>query len=404
MTINSTQALKFIIYGSYVYLFAAFYFKPTGFSILKLILSAMIVAMGCLLIIFFLKKKSSINEFGLSKYLYLCLLLWCVITILRVDSLNLANIISLLGLDFLLWAWLVPLAAIFGSRLETWLDILNGVKRCVFFGAVVGCLSILLSDDKLSMTPWLMLIPYLLFTSAFFSRRDRWLILVAALLALAASVLIEQRSNALFILIAMGFYCIELLRYSRANVFLKIILCFVLISTILVAIVNKDVVSSGVENNEHLLTDSRTFLFEELYDDFSTTELVFGRGVMGTYFSNYFHELVQRDVEGGDAADRISTEVGYLQMTLKGGVLMVILHVLIMMPAAYLGIIKGRNSIVRMCGYIVLIYFLLFSINYYQQFTAHLLLLWVAIGSCLSKKCRNKTDEELFHYQRKFIN
>jgi len=402
MTINSNQALKFIIYGSFLTFFATFYFKLSGISVQKLTYSAMLVLLGCLLIIFFMKKKRSINEFGLAKYVYLCLLLWCVITIVRVDNFNQANIISLLGLDFLLWAWLVPLAAVFGSRLEAWLDILNVVKRCVFFGAIMGFVS-LLSGDNLSMTPWLMLIPYLLFTSAFFSWRDRWLILVAALLALVGSVLLEQRSNAIYILIAMGLYIIELLRYSRANVFLKIIACLVLISTILMAIVNKDVMSSGVENNEHLLTDSRTFLFEELYDDFSATELVFGRGVMGTYFSDYFYDLAQRDVEGGDAADRISTEVGYLQMILKGGLLMVILHALIMVPAAYLGIIKGRNSIVRMCGYIVLIYFLLFSINYYQQFTAHFLLLWVAIGCCLSKKCREKTDEELIRYQRKFI-
>ena len=402
MTINSIQALKFIIYGSFLSLFALFYFQLGGFSVLRLTYSAMLILMGCMLIIFFLKKNRSINEFGLIKYVYLCLLLWCVITISRVENLNQTNIISLLGLDFLLWAWLVPLAAVFGSRLETWLDILSVIKRCVLFGVVVGCLS-LITGEELSMTPWLMLIPYLMFTSTYLSRRSQWLILIAALLALVGSVLFEQRSNALFLLISMALYGIELLRYSRANVLLKIIACLVLIGTILVAIVNKDVMSSGIESNEHLLTDSRTFLFEELYEDFSTTELLFGRGVMGTYFSNYFYELSLRDVEGGDAADRISTEVGYLQMILKGGVLMVILHVLIMIPAAYLAIVKGRNSIVRMCGYIVLIYFLLFSVNYYQQFTAHLLLLWVAIGTCLSKKCRNKTDEELFQYRRKFV-
>ncbi len=75
-------------------------------------------------------------------------------------------------------------------------------------------------------------------------------------------------------------------------------------------------------------SDTRTFLYEELFDDLKGIELVVGRGFLGSYFSKYFLELSMLHHTYADSFDRFSVEVGFLELILKGGFIYVAFYFL----------------------------------------------------------------------------
>ena len=66
-------------------------------------------------------------------------------------------------------------------------------------------------------------------------------------------------------------------------------------------------------------SDTRTFLYTELFRDLTPAELLYGRGFLGTYFSEYINELSPTRDDAGDFYQRFGSEVGLLQLLLKGG-------------------------------------------------------------------------------------
>ena len=62
-----------------------------------------------------------------------------------------------------------------------------------------------------------------------------------------------------------------------------------------------------------LSLDTRSFIYFEFFDQLNTKELIFGKGVLGTYYSKYFY--LYRDI-GGDHFDRIAVEIGFLHYIL----------------------------------------------------------------------------------------
>lgn len=78
--------------------------------------------------------------------------------------------------------------------------------------------------------------------------------------------------------------------------------------------------------------DTRSFLYEELFEDLRPLEILKGRGYLGTYFSEYFLYLQADD---GDFYQRFGSEVGFLQLVLKGGA---IYYLLFTIPLWWIGL------------------------------------------------------------------
>ena len=198
-----------------------------------------------------------------------------------------------------------------------------------------------------------------------------------------------QRVNLLFMLLVLLFTAIEFLRNSKITIVKKYLAICSFSILALFLFLKFDTYVNELSKNDSLTTDTRTFLFVELFSDLSSKELLIGRGSLGTYFSEYFYSLKQKDLEGGDHYMRSVNEVGYLQMILKGGFIMVILYLLILIPAAFLGIFRSKNIISRMCGYLILAYLLIWTISYYPVYSVEYIFLWMAVGSTVSEKARN---------------
>lgn len=142
--------------------------------------------------------------------------------------------------------------------------------------------------------------------------------------------------------------------------------------------------------SESWQTDTRTFLFLELRRDFSQKEFVFGRGALGTYYSEYFYKLKEQGVEGGDAAVRQVSEVGYLHVILKAGFLGVVAIVLFRMRVLFLA---SRLADYRTTfGAIVFFSFGLLGmlISYQLSFDSVHIFSYIVAGWVISEARRNR--------------
>lgn len=400
MKISYIQAVKFIFFSAFTSTFLFLAFKPTGFSLFKIVLTLLIITAGSSLVFIFFKNRNNINYLGKAKYMYLALIIWCMFTIFRIDDFSLTNIQSLFGLNFLFWAWIVPFIAIFGTKIEIWLELSNLIKGCIFIGATVSVITIFFGGS-LSASPWVLLIPFLYFSKLLVSKNERFMLIIISFLGLVISYLNGTRADTVYIIFALLLWVLNYLRLPNTNKLIKVVIYGIFCLLFVTIAFQIDTIINAAVSTDQLTTDTRTFLFVELLSDLNTVELMFGKGVMGTYFSEFFYRYVQAGLEGGDSPIRIIIEVAYLNMILKGGWLMVVLHLLVMVPAAYLGIMKSNNSIAQMCGYMVFVYLISFLITYPQHFSLNLLLLWLAIGTCLTRHCREKSDEDIMKYKGK---
>jgi hypothetical protein len=184
----------------------------------------------------------------------------------------------------------------------------------------------------------------------------------------------------------------------------KTVIRYIILGFILLMIL---VFTYGYENISLLINkliefdDSRTFLFTELLADLNSTEKIFGRGSLGTYYSPFFNkvlryfELIGEYWFALDDPVRITIEVGYLQMILKGGFLLLILNFGLMLTSVYLAIFKSNNNFVKRLGLFILSLTLLSLISFRPAFTPTFILLWMSIGTVLNKKNRMMTNEDI---------
>ena len=97
----------------------------------------------------------------------------------------------------------------------------------------------------------------------------------------------------------------------------------------------------------------------------------------------------------GDEPIRINIEVGYLEMILKGGFIMLILNFLMMIVSAYYGIFRSKNKFIKRLGFFILILLLLSIISFRPAYTPIFIILWTCIGSVLNQDNRLMTDSEV---------
>ena len=75
-------------------------------------------------------------------------------------------------------------------------------------------------------------------------------------------------------------------------------------------------------------TDTRSFIVDEFFEDLNFKEIIFGKGLNGTYYSPYFFDVSVE--QGGDYYIRSGTEIGTLNLVLKFGLIGLINFLLMM--------------------------------------------------------------------------
>jgi len=397
MIISKDNVLKMIILfilinGS---LFEALH--PTGG--LRLIMAMLMNIAGVLLIIYFIKlNKKNLDASIYFKFLFILLITWSFITIFRSFELDSKRLISLFGNLIMGWTWLTPLAVVFGFNIKNWLmlfDFLGKILIVYSIGSFIGLVYPLSEAVAFSLLDGVSaFLPVLFLTYLYQSKQNRLIAIFSYFAFIILSYYASQRTNVVIIVLLVVFLIFESYRESMLSAAKKVLITLLLIFTSIVIMIKVDTYISEISHNDKATTDTRTFLIEEMYADMSTEELILGRGAMGTYYSPYFASILEQGMEG-DSSTRSVNEIGYLEIVLKGGYIMAALYVLIMLPAAFLGIFRSKNIIAKMSGYTILLYLILWSVSYFPEYTVKFIILWMAVGTAISKKARNITNKEL---------
>lgn len=147
-------------------------------------------------------------------------------------------------------------------------------------------------------------------------------------------------------------------------------------------------ISSG--NGTEITADTRTFLYEEVITDLIKSKtLLIGKGANSTYFSEYF------TLNEGDTNKRLTVEVGFLSLLLKGGIIAVILNFLIFFYAIFLVFFRSNNYYAIALGYFLLVHVVLIFVENVTAYSLYNFIVWFCVGFCLNNKFRQLNNKQI---------
>jgi hypothetical protein len=301
------------------------------------------------------------------------------------------------------WAWITPLMVVFGFNIYNWLYIFEFLGKLLLFGSILAIGLIILFWDRyvFGLSVFLKFYPILYWTFPHQTSWNKKITLLAMFSFALVSYVASSRIAIAYIFLSVFFFSVEFFKSKTVGQIKKIfVTTFLSLSIVLIFVMSSDIYNN-IASDKTATTDTRTFLVVEMFNDMSEKELIIGRGALGTYFSPYFYMLKKIGTEGGDSAIRHVNEIGYLEIILKGGYIMLVIYLLILIPAAYLGIFRSNNIIVKMSGYFIVVYLIIWTISYVPLYSPIFLLLWMAVGTAISPTARNITDDELQKYMKR---
>lgn len=134
------------------------------------------------------------------------------------------------------------------------------------------------------------------------------------------------------------------------------------------------------------MEDSRSNVDKALLAQMNDMELIFGKGLNGRY---YFPITIE------DTGWRYGTETGFYNIVLKGGYLMAILHIILLLYPALLGIFKSRNNLCKMLGVFLIISLLELYPFGHLLFNFKFLIIWTGVLICYKKQIRDMSDKQI---------
>jgi hypothetical protein len=400
--IKEKRLLKFGLICNVIYIIFHFIFIPDGFTFINFLITSFLIS-SVIIILF-----SSANNIHLLKkipiqaqVLFLLLVFWGVITLVRGFSLNLQDWVTNFGNVYMGIAWLTPFTLLLGLKLENW-NVIIKVLLFAFLLMIFTCLFIPVLGFNEEWI-WLLRPVNFIFLVAFyyFNYTNKIKVLLVLICYITVAYLDSRRLEFLYLIMIAGLLSMD--RIIDLNI-RKLILRYILFGFLCILFL---IFTVGYEHISAVLAsyikfqDSRTLLFTELFSELSFWEKVFGKGSLGTYYSDfiehtrkYITEILKKPWWGDDET-RITIEVGYLQMILKGGFIMFFLHIITYIYAIRLAIFKSKNKFVKRLGYYILTITIVSLVEFRPAFTPTYILLWMSIGTVLNRKFREMDDAEI---------
>lgn len=378
--------------------------SPDGFSSLKIAITLMIwISLYQALTVFFTRYsrlRSVIPD--LPFRIFLLILVWNIVNIIRsgFDSSN--SITTLLGNPITSLALLVPFSLSFCIEKENLKSAFRMFIFLILFSIPSYFVFWLLAGIPNTHTYNMIFRSmtygtfFLIALMPFVKTRNILLILTGSVFLLVVAIQTEYRTMILRLVMlfvaALGIYL-----YMKFKIKTLLIIAFVVLFVPFFLLF--DSIKSGTSafqkylvfvKDPQLSTDTRTFLYTEVYDDLKQNDMLrFGKGSVARYYSPYFAE------QDGDDRNRLSVEVGLLAMLLSGGLVAVTLNIILLIIAIYLSLFKSDNYLVISLGFVLIVHTILLFIESYLAYSLYNIIIWFITGLCLSKEMRSLTNAEI---------
>lgn len=378
--------------------------SPDGFSTLKIAITLAIWISLYQALVIFLTKYSTIKSVipDIPFRIFILILVWNIINILRsaMDSGN--SMTTLLGNPITSLALLVPFSLSFCIEKNN----LNVVLRLFIF-LILVCIPAyfvfwLLAGIHNNLTYNLVFRAlsygtfFLIAFIPFLKARNNLLILVGSAFLFLIAYKTEYRT--MILRLAMLFIAVAgVYLYMKFRLKSILIVSFVILFVPFFLLFNSIRTSTSAfqkylvfVKDPQLSTDTRTFLYTEVYDDLKQNNMLkMGKGSVARYYSPYFAE------QDGDDRNRLSVEVGILAMLLSGGLVAVILNIILFIIAIYLSLFKSNNYLVISLAFVLIIHIVLLFIESYLVYSLYNIIIWFFTGICLSKEIRSLSNSEI---------
>lgn len=300
-------------------------------------------------------------------------------------------------------AILVPFTIIFSLRLKNLRLLHSYFITVIKFGIVVFMLLFAVYGTGLNspqlrgllvlFLPVMFLIPVLPFET----NKNRLLVIFCTGLFFYVSFLFSSRTSMMRTIMLIASLVAVFTYYKFRSKWILVLSCLVLLVPVILLQQSYVTGDSAFEtyldedSDSDLNTDTRTFLYTELFDDLiANNRMMIGKGGNGTYYSDYF-----RNSEVNETDQRNNVEVGILGILLKGGMFAVFLNLLILIIAIYHAFFRSKNMYTVGLGYVLLIHTFLLFIENPIMYSSYNFFIWLCIGFCLSTKVRSLTNGQV---------
>jgi len=298
----------------------------------------------------------------------------------------------------ILWPYLIPFFIFFRKKPET-IGLL--LKWIYFTGLAFILISIVFHSLLLIRTTSQILkelaVPcgFLLLNAGLVKDRKVNISFLVLFISLLSLIYLARRSAAASILgfIITG-YVFSIFNRSKSLLFRSfpvIIICLIFFFLYSRNLTNEVTINMKLRFHE----DTRSGLFEAFFLQMKD-QMVFGKGMSGTYYYYMRGGLMSDGVTVFAPSEyRILIENGYLQLLLKGGIVEIVLFLLVLFPAALLGIFMSKNILSRACGVLVLLWLIDMTVYGVPTYSMHYILVWICAGICYTSSLRMKKDDEI---------
>jgi hypothetical protein len=236
---------------------------------------------------------------------------------------------------------------------------------------------------------------FLLLTYIYHSKPQKIFIWSIVILSILFAI-IRARRSLMFILICP--VLITYLIYITKNklklpvVILSIFLCGLLM-IYGIKFFNESSLFSSVKKRG--LEDTRSNVEDCYYSDMKTIDWIIGKGMNGRYYCP--------DIDANGTTDyRYVIETGYLNIILKGGLIDVVLLLLIMIPAIFMGLFYSNNLLSKAAAIWILLWLIDLFPTMIATFTLNYLLVWISVAICYNKRIRNVPEKIMKPFLLKF--
>lgn len=360
-----------------------------------------------------LKLNSSYYKKRANKFPYVLLkilVLLSFVTLLRViDNLNIDNLrFFLFSNSISIVAWMMPIFLLWGLRKKIWMIFFHNLNYLIVFGILYTLFAFYyyVSTGKVfhpkdgsmyNSADILFLSPILLFSSIYTKKSSHSILGFLGILTLLIHMFIAGERFALaYCTLICFFVFFEILkaRTSRTKI-TSIVLGFIFFTALITSPLYSSIINYKFKqyfDEGYLLQDTRGSLGEQAFEQMSPSDLLWGKGILGTY--NLWFDTVD------DIYDRNAIEIGYMQLLLKGGFLMVLLHYSIYIYAIYMGLFRTKNSITKIFAYIICSRLIIMSTAMIPRVGFEYYFFWLIIGACISTEFRSINIHETLSIEK----
>lgn len=365
-----------------------YYQFPNG-SFFKLILNFSIYVSLCSIpFVNFKKLKEHLS--GKTLNVYILILGYGIINIIR--DLDTDELVSLFGNTYYGPSFLVPIFLLWSTKQ----DVLYWLNRISIISMKVGIIVSPIFFYLGLKTPFVLFYPtfFILLNYDYVNKTNKIWIFFSLIVGTLVNLQWESRSGLIRIIL-----CVLIFIYMQLNLRLgyKLVVMAMLAMPIYGLSIGftsgESIFDKFADNDSDLTNDSRTFLYSEVYLDLTKNQrMIFGKGPVGTYFSQYFYDW---NGIGGDSSKRHNVEVGVLHYLLKGGVIYLFLIFTAVILAIRNAFQKSKNKYVHSLGLLLGSFLLVSFIENIPSYSFYFGIVWIIIGICSSNKIKQLNDSQI---------